>query len=337
MPDLQTGPLSEINVSSFFGVEEIVFSTADPRPTANLRFEALAGARFQPDGEVGVWIVEPGGAVRLSLNLLFQHGLVVIGEMHPAVFAEGAAFPVHLQANEANWETEIYPAGEGFEKFSWYLLHYLLRQGENQIILRVPPEAPCPLVLKSAAIMRFNLQIQQQDKWCWAAVTASFLNHLNPAGRWNQCQVVKKVLGKEASADAPATTRKLPVDCCQDGGNADCNRTYKLSQALQEMGLLDSFETRPLTLTELRRRISEGVPLAIRIGWRDENGKLSNRGHFITITAVGPEDPRGEEFTWIRVADPTDKVASYIPYETLKNNYKGEGKWTHSYMISRQG
>ena len=336
MPDLQTGPLSEINVSSFFGVEEIIFSTADPRPTANLRFDAVGGASFQADGEAGAWIVSPGGAVRLSLNLLFQHGLVMIGEMRPAVFAGGSPYPVHLQANESTWETEIYPAAEGFEKFSWYLLHYMLRQGENQIILRVPPEAPCALVIKSAAIMRFNLQMQQQDKWCWAAVTASFLNHLNPAGRWNQCQVVKTVLGKAASADASAPAQAPAVDCCQDGGDAACNRTYKLSQALQEMGLLDAFENRALTLTELRRRISEGVPLAIRIGWRDENGKLSNRGHFITITAVGPEDPRGEEFTWIRVADPIDKVASYVPYETLKNNYKGEGKWTHSYMISRK-
>lgn len=129
----------------------------------------------------------------------------------------------------------------------------------------------------------------------------------------------------------------MVTDCCQQGSHEICNKTFKLSEALKAMGILEAYEDRALSLAEIRRQIGAGAPVAVRIGWRNREGVLSNSGHFVMLTAVGPDDPRGDDHTWVRVADPKDKVASYITYDALKNNYKCQGQWTHSYLIRKGG
>jgi hypothetical protein len=205
-----------------------------------------------------------------------------------------------------------------------------MEQGENRITFSLAPDACAPVLLRSVSLMRFNLQMQQQTKWCWAAVTTSLLSFFYSDTSTTQCQVVRKCFGQQqSSAEANG-------DCCQSGNSEVCNKTFKLSQALEAMGVLESYVNGALPLKEIRRQISAGVPLAVRIGWRDRNGNLSNSGHFVTLTAVGPDDPRGDDYAWVRVADPNDKVASYTTYGTLKNNYKCQGQWTHTYLIKKK-
>jgi hypothetical protein len=337
MVDLQTGPLSDSVAGSFSGIETLDLSSPDPKRETSLSLDACDGAAFHTTASA--WRIErPDGYVRFKLKLLYKHGVVLICELSNAGGGKGS---VLVNVNGAVWRTDFDSPESGFYRQSWYLLHHLLEPGENLITLKLPPDADHQLLLKSASVMRFKLQMQQQTKWCWAAVTTSLLNFFNAESGLTQCQVVRKCFDQngqqtQAASAEDAATRKLIMDCCQSGNAEACNKTFKLSEALKAMGILEAYENRPLTLAEMREQISAGVPLAIRIGWRDRQGKLSNSGHFVTVTAVGPDDPRGEDQTWIRVADPKDKVASYITYGALKSNYKCQGQWTHTYLIKRK-
>jgi len=342
MIDMQTGPLSDSAVGSFSGVEALDLSAPDPKPAASLSLSASDGAGFQPasgEQDCGAWRIDrAGGFVQFKLRLLYQHGIVLICELRNAA---GGKSSVVINVNGAEWKTDFETPSEGFHRQSWYLLHHMLQPGDNLVTLSLPPEGDYQLLLKSASVMRFKLQMQQQTKWCWAAVTTSLLGFFGTDSSLTQCQVVRKCFdqnGQQAQAvnTDSAATRKLVMDCCQSGNVEVCNKTFKLSQALETMGILESCETRALTLSEMRQQISAGVPIGVRIGWRNREGKLSGSGHFVTVTAiVGPDDPRGDDFTWVRVADPNDKVASYITYGALKSNYKCQGQWTHTYLIKK--
>jgi len=334
MAELQTGPLTGEESGCFSGVETLDLSVAEPEPTANFSLNAYDGARFQPASpgmqDADSWLIQPGGYLQFKLTLPNKHGLVFTCELGGAADGDQQGCPINIEVNGTEWTPDLDLSPHDFHRQSWYLLHYLLEQGENRITLSLAPDACAPVLLRSASMMRFNLQMQQQTKWCWAAVTTSLLNFFHSDKSLTQCQVVKKCFG-QGQNDAEAGS-----DCCKSGNNEVCNKTFKLSQALETMGILESYESGALPLKEIRRQLSAGVPLAIRIGWRDRNGNLSNSGHFVMLTAVGPDDPRGDDHSWVRVADPKDKVASYTTYETLKNNYKCQGQWTHTYLLKKE-
>jgi hypothetical protein len=229
----------------------------------------------------------------------------------------------------------------------WYVTYDRLKQGENLITLKLSKTAEASLLLKSASVMRFNLQHQRQTLWCWAAVTTSIVHYFDPGSSLTQCQVVAKYVAKHK--DKVTDPRQAVASCCPDGRSPNCGETFKaaynqtgvLSETLKAVGLLDSFrqvkDEPPVPLDDIRRELSAGVPVAVRIGWKDKKGELTRFGHYVLITGVLPDDPRGEDHTWVRVSDPMDEDASYHPYGALKNNYKGKGEWTYVYFIKKYG
>ena len=334
MAEMQTGPLTGEITDCFSGVETLDLSAPEPKPTANFSLKAYNGARFQPASpgleDADSWLIQPGGYLQFKLTLPNKHGLVFTCELGAAAFGVEQSYPINIEVNGTEWTPDLDLNPHDFQRQSWYLLHYQLEQGDNRITLSLSPDACAPVLLRSASVMRFNLQMQQQTKWCWAAVTTSLLSFFYSDTSLTQCQVVRKCFGQQQNG------AEAGDDCCQSGNSEVCNKTFKLSQALEAMGILESYVNSALPLKEIRRQISAGVPLAIRIGWRDRNGNLSSSGHFVMLTAVGPDDPRGDDHAWVRVADPKDKVASYTTYETLKNNYKCQGQWTHTYLLKRE-
>ncbi len=334
MAELQTNPWMGKITDCFSGVETLDLSVAEPKPTASFSLKAYDGARFQPasPGLQGAdsWLIQPGGYMQFKLTLPNKHGLVLTCELGGAAFGVQQGYPINIEVNGTEWTPDLDLNPHDFQLQSWYLLHYQMEQGENRITFSLAPDACAPVLLRSASVMRFNLQMQKQTKWCWAAVTTSLLSFFYSDTSLTQCDVVRKCFGQQQNgAEAGA-------DCCQSGNSEVCNKTFKLSQALEAMGVLESYVNSALPLKEIRRQISAGVPLAVRIGWRDRNGNLSSSGHFVILTAVGPDDPRGDDHAWVRVADPNDKVASYTTYGTLKNNYKCQGQWTHTYLIKKE-
>lgn len=331
-PALQTGALSPAESANLAagvtGVEVIDLSAADPQPTAHFALAGASGATFQRRKQLHngyAWqLDEPDDALHFRLTLPARYGVVLIVDLRRNRAGERVDSPVVLEINGYVWPVELDPLNLYFHRQSWYLPHYLLQEGENRISVRLASGAGTEVLLRSVAVMRFELQKQQQDNWCWAAVTAGLLGFFDTDRAPTQCEVVQECFSRtKGYEDARG--------CCRDGTCKVCDRTFKLVDALDLMGLLSARCNYPLSLDEIRAEIECGAPVAVRIGWR------GGGGHFVVITAVGPEDPERRDQTWLRVADPKDTGASYISYRALKFRYKGQGRWTHTYTFRKQG
>ncbi len=334
-PELQTRPLPRLApgraADSFSGLETLDLSVAEPEPTAHFSITRTDGLTFQRKRKAlhfsGAWLLDdPDDRLQFNLQLPQQFGLALILNLCRTRAAEQSDFPFIININGVNgheWPVDLDPHNLRFQKMSWYLPHYLLRRGSNLITVRLVPGAGTEVLLRSAAIMRFDVQRQQQSNWCWAAVTTSLLNFFNEENSLAQCQVVQQCLSLLSDFDSAAT------DCVQHSRSKACNRTFKLPDALDEMDLLFARCNYALTLDEVRQQIHAGVPVGVRIGWR------GGGGHFVLITAVFDE-PEGEVQSWLRVADPLDQAASYITWQTLRDRYKGSGRWTHSYIFQKE-
>ncbi|HWQ33686.1 MAG TPA: papain-like cysteine protease family protein [Blastocatellia bacterium] len=331
-PELQTRPLSRIAsdepAEGFSGLETLDLSVAEPEPTTHFSITRTDGVTFQKKRKAlhfsGAWLLDdPADLLQFRLKLPRQFGLVLILNLCRTQAGERADYPFIINVNGHEWPVNIDPHNLHFQKMSWYLPHYMLHKGNNLITVRLSPGAATEVLLRSASIMRFDLQRQQQSNWCWAAVTTSLLNFFNEENTHTQCQVVQQCLSLLSDFDASVT------DCIQHSRSKACNRTFKLPDALDEMDLHFSRCNYPLTLDEVRQQIHAGVPVGVRIGWR------GGGGHFVLITAVF-DDPEGEMQSWLRISDPLDQAASYITWQTLKKRYKGSGQWTHSYLFHRE-
>ncbi len=350
-PQLQTGQHPSVSLGQLrdklSGVETLDLSVAEPVPTAHLKFIANQKAptwfgqllnfsahlglgsgqeaRFQPKDvshgkawQLGTHLK----GLQIGLRLPHKHGVVLILEMARTKSNEQFDQPVILTINGHEWPLEIDPHNLKFHKQSWYLPHYLMQDGENILSLRLAPEAPTEVLVKSAAVMRFEIEKQRRGNWCWAAVTNSLLSFFKADNSLTQCKIVQECF-------SVVTAYQTETDCCQHSRRPECNRDFKLVDALDLMGLLSLRCRYPLSLDEIREQINQGVPVAARIAWR------GGGAHFVVITAV-VTDPKDDNNTWLRVADPKDQAASYITYHALKHRYKGEGEWTHSYLFEKQ-
>lgn len=315
-------------VDKLSGLETLDLSVATPPPTAHFQLGQSDDAGFlsktatTPHGDA--WQVGTrGNGLQTELRLPQKHGVVLILELCRTTHSADADQPVLLRVNDEEWPLEIDPHNLKFHKQSWYLPHFYLREGTNIISLRRAPNAQTEVLVRTLTVMRFELERQKRGNWCWAAVSNSLLSFFDAANERTQCDIVKECFGLTKGYE-------MDVDCCQHTRHKECNRTFKLVDALDILGVASMRCNYPLSLDEIRHQINQGVPVGVRIGWR------GGGGHFVVITAVGPPAPQGDNFTWLRVADPKDPAASYITYRTLKQRYKGEGEWTHSYLFERE-
>ncbi len=329
------------------GVETLDLSVAEPVPTAHLKlvpaksaqpgFQAVLNlaARLKLVPSPAIWMPTKDSArgnawqlgthkngLPIELQLPQKHGLVLILEMARTQANEQFDQPVILTINGHEWGLEIDPQNLKFHKQSWYLPHYLMQEGANHLTLRLAPAATTEVLVKTASVMRFEIEKQRRGNWCWAAVTNSLLSFFDRTNGMTQCEIVQECFGVTPGYETA-------MNCCQHSRHEECNRDYELDQALDLMQLRASCCNYPLTLDEIREQINQGVPVAARIAWR------GGGGHFVVITAV-VTDPKDDQQTWLRVANPKDQAASYVPYHTFLTRYGGDGEWTHSYLFEKQ-
>ncbi len=313
-----TGALNEALPPSLSGIEVLALTTAAPAATAHLALVEGAAATASPATaeSAGAWTLAAGGALPLNLKLTYQHGVTFIVELCGTDVAHAPEITLRIEVNDAVLELAGLSGRQSFYKRSWYLTPDLMRGGDNRITLKLPADAPAPIRLRSVAAMRFNLQRQEQKYWCWASVASGVQRFFEPAATVTQSQIVETCLGSLE------------------------NKTLELAQALKKLGaLVCSHEAVP-GLGEIRKQLSNGLPVPVRIGWtteKDGRRVLNKRGHFIVITGVLQSDARGDDYTLVRVSDPAHDMASYMPYGVLKTGYnRNRGMLTHFYLLKKQ-
>src|SRR5690242_18625633 len=125
----------------------------------------------------------------------------------------------------------------------------------------------------------FQIQTQEQDQWCWAAVSVSVARYFDPTCMLTQCDVAHNVVGQ---------------DCCS--APALCNSPQPLQNALalEEVGSLRDVQPRTLSFDDVADEIRKGFPIAVRIEW------FGGGGHFLVIRGCR----QGPGIQLLNIADP---------------------------------
>jgi hypothetical protein len=144
-------------------------------------------------------------------------------------------------------------------------------------------------------ITDFSMDTQQEQEWCWAAVTQS-------VERWRQRPVSQpEVASHHINAGAglicarplsPAGSGSLCAGC-----QADCADPHSLGIVLNERGHLTpgGAVNAPVSFQDIRTAVDANKPLPVRIEWG------GGQGHFICVTGYAV-DAAGVE--WVTVYDP---------------------------------
>ncbi len=159
----------------------------------------------------------------------------------------------------------------------------------------------------------FAIEKQSQDKWCWAAVSASVARYFDPHSPFTQCRVALRV------------TRK--TDCCGSGREA-CNEPGDLEDALRAVERWKETRKGVLTFGEIQKQIDASTPVCVRIGWR------GGGGHFVIIYGYRVLSSGVQQ---VEVADPffANSIMSYRQFVNAYGSVEkpGGGQWTHTFLV----
>ena len=152
----------------------------------------------------------------------------------------------------------------------------------------------------------FDMQLQTQSNWCWAATATSVSHYYWWFSPWVQCTVANAELGRN--------------DACNNPVPAGANVPWYLDKALTRTNNFVSI-TGAATFQQVRNEIDAGRPVGARIGW---NG---GGGHFMVI--YGYSLIAGT--TYFDIDDPI-YGKSHLTVSAFSGNYQGSGTWTHAYI-----
>ena len=172
--------------------------------------------------------------------------------------------------------------------------------------------APAPVVVGAGRILVFDMQHEEQNNWCWAAVAASVGNYYAEEEEWDQCTVANRELRRE--------------DCCGDGAAGPCNVYGYLASALNRVHCLQNWAiAHRATFDMVVGEINAGRPVCVRVAWR------GGGAHFVAITGYSDPDPA---IAQVLVQDPfyqyqdiawSDFLIVYRPVGAQ------QGDWTDTY------
>jgi hypothetical protein len=162
---------------------------------------------------------------------------------------------------------------------------------------------PVPGVIDLA----LDVESQEQDQWCWAAVAVSVAKRFNSSTPWLQCTLANVELHQ--------------TSCCDEGNSPSCDVPWYLERALERIGHLLTMKAGAVNFSEVRVEIAADRPLCARIGWPGGDG------HFVTI--VGIRQTGGGRF--LRIGDPARGNVEEA-WTNPASPYLGFGSWTHAYF-----
>jgi hypothetical protein len=161
----------------------------------------------------------------------------------------------------------------------------------------------------------FTIEEQQEDLWCWAAVSVSVDKSLPPRqSTMDQCDLAANVLRAGG--------------CCGNSRPAPCNSEATLRAGLIAVGRPPGPVTGPLAFSDVNAQLTAGKPVCIVIEWQDPSQPL----HFAVISRAFTQ--RSAKTVIVRDPD-TPAIRRAMDYEKFKTqfSYRGSGKWISSYML----
>lgn len=148
----------------------------------------------------------------------------------------------------------------------------------------------------TGTVASFAMETQQEQQWCWAAVTQS-------VERWRGNAITQSEIasfhidplaaGLICSHPLGGTGSGTLCKGCQ----ADCGDPHSLTQVLDGRGRLtpNGATNNAPSFAEVRKSIDADRPLPVRIEWG------GGKGHFVCVTGYAVD---GAGIEWVTVHDP---------------------------------
>jgi hypothetical protein len=160
----------------------------------------------------------------------------------------------------------------------------------------------------SDAIAGFTVPHQEQDNWCWAAVSVAVETYYGGAN-WSQCDLAGVQLG---------------LGCCSNPIPNACDVPFYLDRSLAGVGCFDRYVSGSVPYSSVQTEIGARRPLCCRIQW-------SVGGHFVAISDWRI-DASGTEY--VGVQDP-DNGYNFQTLSEFTNSYRSAGSWSDTYFTRR--
>jgi hypothetical protein len=159
-----------------------------------------------------------------------------------------------------------------------------------------------------ARVLPFQMQKQDQPKWCWAAVASSVCGYYAALGSgtsMSHCDIATQFLG---------------MQCCGTPWPEGSNQTFTLELPLDSLGHLGSSTIDgPTDMGTIIQEIDGGRPICCHLDFGD------GEGHFVAI--IGYDALHNDVIT----RDPLGTSANgTLPFNGA-NTFPG-GSWTESYL-----
>lgn len=180
---------------------------------------------------------------------------------------------------------------------------------ENKITNRLVLDYNILDWLFSSLVLSFDMELQTQSNWCWAATSKSVSKFYSVFSPWTQCKVASEEQDKS---------------CCDSPLPAGCNVPWYLDKALTRTKNFVSMQSGTITWSQIKLELEKGLVVGARIGWN------SGGGHFMVIHGISKS--MGVEY--LHIDDPI-YGKSTLTYNQFATNYQGSGSWTHTYFTKK--
>lgn len=177
----------------------------------------------------------------------------------------------------------------------------------------------------TARALSLKVQRQEKSEWCWAAVSASVDRFFRPDSAHTQCDIAGSALN---------------LKCCNGARPAQsdsCNQPHPLHPVLGRFHLLAADPiVKPLAFDRVRTEIDAGRPVCVLIKWLDNQGQLTDRGHFVALNGYRVT-PAQKQF--ISITDPMygPSEIAFEQFISNKGGYRdGRGVWFASFLVANE-
>jgi hypothetical protein len=168
-----------------------------------------------------------------------------------------------------------------------------------------------PKIQYSWAEVKFEMELQCHQFWCWAAVASSVSKYYDKKSTFEQCTIANIELDRTDCCDVP---------CHQD--DVDFDRPNTLGSPLNEVGCLHSWIRKSEHLRTIDREITKKErPVCLRTVWSD------GEAHFVAIVGVDRDNKL------LKIADPLIAGNRVLTYAEVETNYPpNHGVWKDTFF-----
>lgn len=127
---------------------------------------------------------------------------------------------------------------------------------EDALVSSIGGQFRAPLIFKEDVIIDINVQRQEKEHWCWAALAASLAEYYGTS-HWSQQQIAQQVA--EQDAQQPPLRNTVTYE--------NTNVSTTLDKALRVCACMSHWSPGKPSFARIQYEVNLGRPLCMRIQW----------------------------------------------------------------------